>query len=48
MLPIVFFAAFFGLLIVGSIIAYATGHMPDADELEAQDQRRWQKLAQKA
>jgi hypothetical protein len=43
-LPIVFFAAFFGLLIVGSIIANATGHLPDADELQAEDQRRWTKI----
>jgi hypothetical protein len=43
-LPIVFFAAFFGLLIIGSIVANATGHLPGPDELAAQDQRRWQKI----
>jgi hypothetical protein len=44
MLPIVFFAAFFGLLIIGSVVANATGHLPNADQLEAEDRRRWAKI----
>ncbi len=48
MLPIVFFALFFGLLIVGSLVANATGHLPNADQLEAEDRRRWQKIEDSA
>jgi hypothetical protein len=47
-LPIVFFALFFGLLIVGSLVANATGHLPNADQLEAEDRRRWQKIEDSA
>jgi hypothetical protein len=39
-LPLVVFLAFIIGLVVGSLVANATGHLPTAEELERQDRRR--------
>jgi hypothetical protein len=48
MIEIVIFGVFFGLLVIGSLVASAAGRLPDAVELEAQDQARWLKLRREA
>jgi len=45
MIEIVILIVFFGALVGGSLIADALGRLPSAEELEAQDQRRWQAWA---
>ena len=44
MLPFWIFLAFMGSLIIGSLIANAVGALPDAAELERQDQTRFTKI----
>ena len=41
MIEVVVLALFFGLLVVGSLVANAFGRLPDADELEKQDHTRF-------
>jgi hypothetical protein len=45
-IEIVLLAAFFGALIVGSIVAEACGRLPTADQLAAQDRERWRRFEQ--
>jgi hypothetical protein len=45
MIQIVILSVFFGGLVVGAIIANARGALPDAEQLPAQDQARWARIA---
>jgi len=40
MMPIVVFALFFGVLVIGSLTANALGVLPSADELQEEDRIR--------
>jgi len=40
MIEIIVLAAFFGLLVIGSIVANALGRLPNAEQLEAEDRAR--------
>jgi hypothetical protein len=44
MLEVILFAVFFGGITVGALIAAKLGKLPNADELEAEDQARWVKF----
>jgi hypothetical protein len=48
MIEIVIFGVFFGLLVVGSLIADARGRLPSVDELADQDQAHWNQLRRSA
>jgi hypothetical protein len=41
MIQIVCLAAFFGTLLIGSLIANALGRLPNAEELQQQDRERF-------
>jgi hypothetical protein len=43
MIEIIVFALFFGAIVVGSLVAWAFGKLPDAEQLEVEDRRRWER-----
>jgi hypothetical protein len=44
-IQIVIFSVFFGGLVIGAIITNARGVLPTAEELAAEDQARWARIA---
>ena len=44
MIEIWIFAVFMGGLVVGSLIANALGKLPNAEQLQAEDQARYKKI----
>ena len=44
MIEVILFAVFFGGITIGALIANKLGALPTADELEAEDQKRWVKF----
>ena len=45
MIEIILFSVFFAGLVIGGLIADATGRLPSAEELQAEDRARYARIA---
>ena len=48
MIEIILFSVFFAGIVIGGLIADATGRLPSAEELQAEDRARYARIAKSA